>query len=117
VNFTRRTALKHAGIFALAARLWEIFPGHVSFAESDPQHQTALFDNFCDVKDAQPFARRLIELICAGYYTTRAGHAAIGYVGNVALERFPPPSPEIIKHFEEVLSALPTPSPIAHRRT
>lgn len=83
----------------------------VAFSTSDPKKQAHVLDEFCATQETQPAARRLIELVCAGYYTTREGHAAIGYVGNVAREQFPPPSPEIIKHLEDVLSGLPSAHP------
>jgi len=79
----------------------------VSFAQADLSQQSSVFDRLCGEEATQPFARRLIELVCAGYYTTREGHAAIGYVGNVALERFPPVSPEIVQHLEKALGQPP----------
>jgi hypothetical protein len=80
----------------------------VVFSESGSERQAALFEDCCVTGETQPFARRLIELVCAGYYTTRAGHAAIGYVGNVPLEHFPPPSPEIVARLQKALDELPS---------
>lgn len=79
----------------------------MAFAEADTSNQSAIFDSLCSQKDPPPFARRLIELVCAGYYTGREGHAAIGYIGNVGRATFVPPSPEIVQHFERVLRGLP----------
>jgi len=79
----------------------------VVFAAADPAKQAAMFDQLSGAEPTAPFSRRLIELVCAGYYTTRAGHAAIGYVGNVPLASFPPPSAEIEQHFAKVLGSLP----------
>jgi len=80
----------------------------VAFVEADSSHQAAAFDGLCSTEAAVGFARRLIELVCAGYYTTREGHAAIGYVGNVPLASFPAPSPEIVQHLEKALNELPS---------
>jgi hypothetical protein len=78
----------------------------MTFAEADPSNQSAIFYSLCNQNDPPPFARRLIELVCAGYYTGREGHAAIGYVGNVGRETFAPPSPEIVQHFGRALREL-----------
>jgi Gluconate 2-dehydrogenase subunit 3 len=79
----------------------------VVFAAAEPPHQGMVFDKLCAAELTVKFGRRLIELVCAGYYTTREGHAAIGYVGNVALASFPEPTPEIVKHLEKALKDLP----------
>jgi hypothetical protein len=77
------------------------------FAQIDPTHQVDIFDQLCGAEATQPFSRRLIELVCDGYYTTREGHAAIGYVGNVALTSFPEPPPDVVRRLEEALGNLP----------
>ncbi|WP_157995280.1 gluconate 2-dehydrogenase subunit 3 family protein [Peristeroidobacter soli] len=77
------------------------------FAQMDLPGQAAVFDRLCNFKDSSAFARRLIELICDGYYPTREGHAAIAYVGNVPLERFPGASADIVRHLEQQIQALP----------
>jgi hypothetical protein len=79
----------------------------VSFAQLDAARQAAVFDQSCGAEATAGFPRRLIELVCDGYYTTREGHAAIGYVGNVALASFPGASPEILRHLEKALDQLP----------
>jgi Gluconate 2-dehydrogenase subunit 3 len=81
----------------------------LAFSEADVSRQTAVFEQLCGEESTMGFARRLIELVCAGYYTTREGHAAIGYVGNVALTHFPPPTAEIVQHLERALGDLPAP--------
>jgi hypothetical protein len=78
----------------------------VSFAEADAAHQVTVFDNACSAETTNAFARRLIELICDGYYTTREGHAAIGYVGNVPLSAFPGPPPEVMRQLESAFKEL-----------
>jgi hypothetical protein len=77
-----------------------------SFSEATLSHQTAMFSESCSNEATSSFARRLIELICAGYYTTREGHKAIGYIGNVALASFPETPPGIVRHFEQALKEL-----------
>jgi len=79
----------------------------IPFAEAELSDQTAVFDRVCDAEVTTGFTRRLIELVCDGYYTTREGHAAIGYVGNVPLGSFPGPPPGVVVHLEKVLSELP----------
>lgn len=82
--------------------------GHgVSFAQVDPAQQAAIFDGFCGSETTVGFSRRLIELVCDGYYTTREGHAAIGYIGNVPLLSFPGVPPEIVRRLEKALEQLP----------
>lgn len=77
------------------------------FREAELSRQIKVFDRICGSVETMAFARRLIELICDGYYTTREGHAAIGYVGNVPLERFPGAPPAIVRYLEKQLQALP----------
>lgn len=76
----------------------------VPFRELAEPMQSEVFEQICSDRTTRGFARRAIELISGGYYTTREGHAAIGYVGNVPLEVFPDPSPDVIRHFEELLA-------------
>jgi hypothetical protein len=89
----------------------------VAFAATSLSQQAVVFDKSCNAEATVGFARRLIELVCAGYYTTREGHAAIGYVGNVALASFPAPTLEIVQHLEKALSELPTRSSNSGERT
>jgi hypothetical protein len=77
-----------------------------SFIEATLSQQIDLFAESCSNEMTRSFARRLIELICAGYYTTREGHKPIGYIGNVALASYPEPPPEIVRHFEQALNEL-----------
>lgn len=78
-----------------------------SFATASSTEQTVVFDTFCNTSgDEMEFARRLIGLICGGYYTTREGLAAIGYVGNVALASFPGAPPDVVRHLQDALTQL-----------
>jgi hypothetical protein len=70
---------------------------------SDAQH-TAICDDVCYAPDAAPqhadaarFFSRFRALVAAAYYATPAGWEAIGYVGNVALEKFEGPPPEVLE--------------------
>ena len=61
-------------------------------------------DDICHLPDAKPelrpaarFFARFRDLCASGYYTTPAGMKDIGYVGNVALETFEGPPPEVLK--------------------
>jgi hypothetical protein len=83
----------------------------ILFTAANPSQQAVMFERFCSTEETARFSRRLIELVCAGYYTTREGHAAIGYVGNVALTSFPGPPREVVRGLEEVLRELP-PTPM-----
>jgi len=74
------------------------------FAASSDDQRRAICDDICFTSKAKDrfrgparfFAR--FRSICAGaYYATPAGWKAIGYVGNVALEKFEGPPPEVLK--------------------
>ncbi|HEY4210840.1 MAG TPA: gluconate 2-dehydrogenase subunit 3 family protein [Steroidobacteraceae bacterium] len=76
----------------------------LAFTVATADQQTALFKELCTSDRAfSAFGRRLVELICAGYYTTRDGHAAIGYIGNVPLDRFPAPPEALVQQFARSL--------------
>jgi len=78
----------------------------VPFDRAGLSRQVAAFDRAISDTKAVNSVRRLVELICNGYYSTREGHAAIGYCGNTPLERFPPVLPEVVAHFETSLAGL-----------
>lgn len=74
------------------------------FADLTDDQRRAICDDVCFPSKAQPrfrgparfFAR--FRSICAGaYYATAAGWKALGYVGNVALEKFEGPPPEVLE--------------------
>jgi hypothetical protein len=83
------------GLVAFDAQMHKDFG--VPFQDADLSHQTQAFDRLCEDESTVGFSRRLID----------QGHAAIGYVGNVALMNFPGPPPEVIRHFKNTLDALP----------
>ncbi len=76
-----------------------------SFADLQPDQQTAICDDICDPKEARPehkqavsFFKRYRDLTAGGYYTTPEGMKAIGYVGNVPAATFDGPPVEALKH-------------------
>lgn len=78
----------------------------IRFEDAAQAQQIAAFDHLCSSPSTAPFVSRLVDLVCGGYYTTREGHAAIGYVGNIGLTRFPGPPPEVVRRLEKVRSDL-----------
>ncbi len=78
----------------------------VRFEDAEPTSQAAIFEQLCGKLSHTRFASRLIELVCGGYYTTSEGHAAIGYVGNVALAFFLGPPSEVVRHLQISLIQL-----------
>lgn len=74
------------------------------FAQLEATQHHAICDDICFTETAKPPFREAAEFfskfrsICAGaYYATPAGFQAIGYVGNVPLEKFDGPPPEVLQ--------------------
>ena len=74
------------------------------FADLTDQQRRAICDDVClpNVKDPRfkgphRFFARFRSLAASAYYATPAGWKALGYVGNVALEKFDGPPPEVLK--------------------
>ncbi len=74
-----------------------------SFAELSEEQHHAICDDICFVPKAKPefkkaaaFFTRFKSLAAGAYYSTEAGRKAIGYVGNVALEKFDGPPQEVL---------------------
>jgi len=68
------------------------------------RQKNAICDDICYPPDAKPefrqaarFFKRFRDLTSGGYYTTPAGMKDIGYVGNVAIETFEGPPPDVLK--------------------
>lgn len=66
------------------------------------RQRNAICDDICDAATAKPefrtgaeFFRRFRDLTAGGYYTTPEGMKDVGYTGNVALEKFEGPPPEV----------------------
>ncbi|MDO9362994.1 MAG: gluconate 2-dehydrogenase subunit 3 family protein [Sphingopyxis sp.] len=65
--------------------------------------QMAILEDIADpakMPATKDFYGRLRYLVVGAYYTTAAGFADIGYVGNVALKAFPEPSPDVLAAIE-----------------
>jgi hypothetical protein len=74
------------------------------FAGATLEQQRALCDAICWAEKAAPelaeqaaFFARYRDLTSGGFYTTPAGMKDLGFVGNVPLERFDGPPPEVIR--------------------
>ena len=68
------------------------------------RQKNAICDDICYAPNAKPefrqaaqFFRRYRDLTAGGYYSTPEGMKDIGYVGNVALDKFDGPPPEVLK--------------------
>ena len=68
------------------------------------RQKNAICDDICYAPNAKPefrqaaqFFRRFRDLTAGGYYSTPEGMKDIGYVGNVALDKFDGPPPEVLK--------------------
>lgn len=77
---------------------------HAAFAELYHPEQVAIFDKLAkSVQEGtapepqEEFFERLVFVVAGGFYTTEEGKADIGYVGNMAMEEFTGPPPEIRK--------------------
>jgi hypothetical protein len=73
------------------------------FAQLSGQQHRAICDDICFVESAGPkfhkvaiFFSRFRWLTAAAYYATPEGWKAIGYVGNVILQQFDGPPPEVL---------------------
>lgn len=76
----------------------------VEFADASDDQRRAICDDVCYAPEAKPelrqaaaFFSRFRSLCAAAYYATPPGWEAIGYVGNVALERFDGPPAEVLE--------------------
>jgi len=77
--------------------------GH-PFAAITPEQRNAIADDICYLPKARPehqeaarFFDKVRDLAATAFYTTTEGMKDVGYVGNVPLDRFPPPPPEVLK--------------------
>lgn len=75
-----------------------------AFSKLDERQKAAICDDLCHLPEAKPehragaqFFRRFRELAAGGYYTTPEGMKDIGYIGNVALEKYEGPPVEVLK--------------------
>ncbi len=75
-----------------------------SFADLTENQKRNICDDICFPATAKPsfkmaahFFARFRSLSASAYYATPQGWKAIGYVGNVALEKFEGPPPEVLE--------------------
>ncbi len=68
------------------------------------RQKNAICDDICYAPNAKPefrtaaqFFRKFRDLAAGGYYSTPAGMKDIGYTGNVALDKYEGPPPEVLK--------------------
>ncbi len=74
------------------------------FAELSGEQRRAICDDICLVSAARPplaiaakFFAHFRDLCASAYYATPEGWKAIGYVGNVPLDHFDGPPPEVLE--------------------
>jgi hypothetical protein len=74
------------------------------FVDLTPEQKTAICDDICFLPRAKPEFREAAkffavfrDLTAGGFYTTPSGMRDLGYVGNVPLERFDGPPPEVLR--------------------
>ncbi len=74
------------------------------FAELTDDQKHAICDDICyapkakaEFKKPAHFFAKFRDLTAGGFYSTPAGHKAIGYVGNVPLATFDGPPPEVLR--------------------
>jgi hypothetical protein len=83
-----------------------------SFMDAREKQQLQILDDIAvqdisGVKTEQnKFFHRLRYLVLGAYYTTQEGFLDIGYIGNVPLDSYPPPSDEEIAILEKELKKL-----------
>lgn len=75
-----------------------------AFHTLDDAQKSAIADDICSAAKAKPefataakFFAKFRDLTAGGFYTTPIGMKDIGYVGNVALDRFEGPPLEVLK--------------------
>jgi len=75
-----------------------------NFVNLVARQKAAICDDICHLPNAKPefrqgaqFFRRFRDLTAGGYYTTPEGMKDIGYIGNVAMDKFEGPPPEVLK--------------------
>ena len=75
-----------------------------TFANLIARQKNAICDDICYEPNAKPefktaarFFKRFRDLTAGGYYTTPEGMKDIGYVGNIALERYDGPPREVLQ--------------------
>ncbi len=75
------------------------------FRELSGEQQSDICDDIRHVPDAEPgneaaarFFAKVRDLTAAAFWTTQEGMKDLEYIGNVPLERWDPPPPEVLRH-------------------
>jgi hypothetical protein len=75
-----------------------------NFTNLTSRQKNAIADDICYLPEAKPefrqgaqFFKRYRDLTAGGYYTTPEGMKDIGFTGNVAIEKYDGPPPEVLK--------------------
>jgi hypothetical protein len=77
------------------------------FANASQVQQREIFESlFGEDTPLRNFPARVVNLIAGGYYTTTAGYADMGYVGNRALAVFPAPATDAIQQIDTAVANL-----------
>lgn len=80
----------------------------VGFLAASPAQRTEILAALPKASKAstKAFFRKFRHLVVGAYYTTQAGFKDIGYIGNVARQADPGPSPEVMAAVEAQLKKL-----------
>jgi hypothetical protein len=77
---------------------------HKGFTELTPTEQSTIAEDICWVGKAKPefksaaeFFHLFRDLTATGFYTTPVGRKDVGFVGNIAMARFPDPPKEALE--------------------
>jgi hypothetical protein len=81
------------------------FGDGMRFRDLTLDRQHAICDDICHVERAAPgregaarFFDRVRDLTATAFWTTTEGMQDLQYIGNVALARWDPPPPEVLRH-------------------
>jgi hypothetical protein len=77
------------------------------FANASAVQQREIFESLFGADlPLRNFPARVVNLISGGYYTTTAGYADMGYVGNRAMAVFPAPAANVIQQIDAAIANL-----------
>jgi len=76
------------------------------FAAATPAARSAVLEAVPAAAAPAGFYARFRRIVIGAYYTTEAGFADIGYIGNQTLAAYPPPSAEVIAALEKAYRQL-----------
>lgn len=101
----RDLVLVRGGLVWLDRESARRFGEGLRFRDLTAEQQRQICDNICYEPDAAPglrfaarFFDRVRDLTSSAFWTTREGMADLEYVGNVPLDEWGPPPPEVLRH-------------------